>query len=293
MRQNLPSGAFLQPGRQGEQVILNRKHLLFVVTLISVQLMTTSAQLAFSNVTEGDVIGNMTLPTLYGDAAPLMADDVFNVFIFLKPVQQHSLDFIEDLAALEEEFKDKPVHWAAIVPDRFALEVSQAAIPDSALSMPILLDPGDKLYGELGVVLHPSIAITDADHVMLKYLHFHKVNFRNIIRAYLQHYLGEIDAQQLATALNPPAAVLGGDRAKASRSLKLAEKLFTAGKLEPAFKMATKSVDTDSTFADAHALKGEIQLAQGDRENARISFEMAITLDPVNEKALNGLKEFE
>ena len=57
----------------------------------------------FSNVAVGDPIENVQLPTLDGKNAPLLGQAQANVFVFVRPNQDHSLQVLTQMAELEKK----------------------------------------------------------------------------------------------------------------------------------------------------------------------------------------------
>jgi len=260
------------------------------LTLAAIFLSAPLAGGAFLRADVGDVIANVELPALSGDKQSLLGDATVNVFVFFKPGQDHSRTTLTQLVECEKEFAGKSVHWVAVVSDRFKPADIQAEVKETGLSMPVLIDTGDELYGRLGVALCPNIGITDNRHKLVADLPFAKVNYATVIRGHIRHQLKEISDAELQKILSPPAATQGGDAELARRRLKYAEKLFQAGQQEKALENVQTSLEKDPNLAAAHALKGRILSAQGRREEALKSFDEALKLDPSNEAARSGKK---
>jgi len=248
---------------------------------------------AFAHAQIGSVIDNIALTALDGTPQPLLSNATANVFVFFKPGQENSRATMIHLEACAREMAAKSVRWVAIVSDRFPKADVQTAVQETGLTMPVLIDAGDALYGKLGVVLSPVLGIVDQDHKLVAYEYFTKVNFTEVVRARIRYLLKEIDAQELARVLNPSAAIPGAEAEKARRRFKLAEKLFQAKSYEKALENVNESITKDGTVAVVHALKGQIHVALGNREAARGAFTEALKLDPANASALEGMKSVE
>jgi hypothetical protein len=245
--------------------------------------------LAFANVPIGTVVENASLPALAGGEESLLSDTNVSVFIFIKPGLEHSNQALVQIAKCEKELAGKPVHWCAIVSDRIPKAEVEAEVQASGITMPVLIDRGDALYGKFGVVLHPVVGITGPDRRLVAYQPFAKVNYQAIIRAQIRHALKEVSDEELAEALNPPAAALGGEASVAHRYLRLAEKQFASANYDQALSNLKKSLDQNPT-PDAYSLRGRILAAQGDRVEALTAFEAALKLDPQDASALEGIK---
>lgn len=245
--------------------------------------------MAFANVPIGAVVENVSLPALAGGEQSLLSDSNVSVFIFINPGLEHSNQALAQIAECQKELADKPVHWCAIVSDRVPKAGVEAAVQASGITMPVLIDPGDALYGKFGVILHPVVGITDPERRLAAYQPFAKVNYEAIIRAQIRHALKEITDEELAEVLNPPAAALGGEASVAHRYLRLAEKQFASTNYDQALANLKQSLDRNPT-ADAWSLRGRILAAQGQRAEALASFTAALKLDPQNASAQEGLK---
>jgi tetratricopeptide (TPR) repeat protein len=248
---------------------------------------------AFAHAKIGSVIENVELTALDGSKQLLLSNATANVFVFFKPGQEHSRATLIHLATCEKEMAAKSVRWVAIVSDRFPKAEVETAVKETGLTMPVLIDAGDALYGKLGVVLCPVLGLADQDHQLVAYEYFTKVNFTEVVRARIRYLLKEIDAQELEQVLNPSGATPGTDADKARRRYKLAEKLFQAKSYAKALENVNDSLEKDGKVAAAHALKGHILAAMGNPEAARSAFAEALKLDPANASASEGLKAIE
>jgi len=259
------------------------------VCLVAAVLFWTFSALAFANVPIGAVVENVSLPSLAGGDQSLLSDTNVSVFIFIKPGLEHSNQALAQIASCEKEFAGKPVHWCAIVSDRIPKAEVEAEVKDSGITMPVLIDRGDALYGKFGVVLHPVVGITDEQRKLVAYQPFAKVNYQNIIRAQIRHALKEITDAELDDVLQPTALPLGGEASVAHRYFRLAEKQFQSTNYDRALSNTRKSLDENPT-AEAWSLRGRILLAQGNRSEAKAAFEAALKLEPRDAGALEGIK---
>lgn len=247
----------------------------------------------FAHAEVGSVIEDVEMPTLDGGKQRLLSDAEVNVFIFFKPGQEHSRSTMKKISRLEKEMAGKPVRWAGIVSDTIPKADVLALVKDSGITMPVLVDVGDALYGRLGVALQPVVGITDKDHKLVAYQPFAKVNYIEVLRAQVRHVLKEIDDKGLAQALHPPVATMGDDAAAARRRLMLAGKLFQAKNYGKALENVNISIDKAPAFAPAYALLGDILAAQGHCPDAVQAFEQALKLDPANKRSFEGRKSCE
>jgi len=250
----------------------------------------TFAGWGFAHARLGEGIENLEMPTLSGERAHLLGQAKANVFLFFKPGQEHSNATLKQIAACQKELGDKSVRWVGVVSDRFPKAEIEAAVQEAAITMPILIDVGDALYGKLGLALTPVVGITDSNHLLSAYLPFTQVNYAEIIKTQIRYVLGEIDAQQMKGILDPPTVTQGSDAEIARRRFKLAGKLFEGKNYEKALESAKKSIEKDSSVPAVHVLLGQILAAQSNFVGARSAFDQALKLDPGNTNALAGKK---
>ncbi len=233
---------------------------------------------AFRETALGTTIKNRRMPTLDGKTESLFGNAKANVFVFFRSGQDHSEQALQELAALEKEFAAKPVRFVGIVSSDEPKEPVAALVRETGVRMPILVDEKDALYGELGVVLHPSVGIADARYRLAQYQPFRKINLLDLLRGRIQLVLGEITEAQFAAVLEPPAAPVAVNRAHAR--VNLARKLLAAGAVDAAIQSARAAVALEPAHAENHAILAET-LARGGKcdESTRETAE-ARKLDP-------------
>ena len=258
-----------------------------LVCLAAAGLLWSGPVLAFANLPIGAVVENVTLPALAGGQQKLLGETNVNVFVFIKPGLAHSNQALVEIAECQKELAGKPVHWCALVSDRLPKAETESAVVAAGLDMPVLIDTGDALFGKFGVILYPSIGITDPEHKLVAYLPFAKVNYGAMLRASVLHALKEISDEELAQALHPPSADLDEAVSVARRYFKLAEKQYQATNFVQSLTNLQKSLDQNPTAA-AYSLRGQILAAQGNKTEALAAFEAALKLDPENATALQG-----
>ncbi|MGB8930814.1 MAG: hypothetical protein WCC48_06145 [Anaeromyxobacteraceae bacterium] len=235
---------------------------------------------AFANVPIGGTVKNRQLPTLDGKRAPLLGGAKANVFVFFRPAQDHSVQTLSQLAQLEREFKGKSVSFTAVASDGFAREEVAAAAREAGIQMPILIDAGDALYGELGVALHPVVGIADARGQLIAYQHFLKINMLDVVRGRIQVALGEIGEVEMARLVAPPAAAIDlGSRSGAKSRFLLARALLARGNVEKAIENARAGVALDASFAPVHAILAKALAAAGQCAEAEQELAAALRID--------------
>lgn len=222
---------------------------------------------AFRQAPVGAEIRDRAMPTVDGRRATLLAPGKVSVFVFVRTSQDHSEDALRQLAALERELERKPVRFVAVVSDSEVPAEVERLGREAGLRMPILVDRGDALYGELGVAMYPSAGIVGRDGRLGAYQPFRKVNYLDAMRGRIQLALGELDEAGLAAILDPAVpAQTGSGRAHAR--VKLARTLLGAGLVEKAIESARASIALDPSLAEGHQVLSEALAKAGRCEEA-------------------------
>ena len=238
----------------------------------------------------GTLVPDREMPSLAGGSAHLLsARSSAEVIVYFRPGQDYSSLTLKEVAALEKELTGKPVHWIAVVSDRYDGAAALAMARQAGIAMPVVVDAGDHLYGELGAAQVPVVVLVDQNYRLVAYESFRKVNYAAVVRARIQYLLKEINDTQLAAALNPPVALTDSEEAAGSRRLLLAAKLLEAKSYEKALENVEVSLQR-SPSAAAYALRGQILAAQGKCPEALTAFQQALRLDANNLHAVEGSK---
>ncbi len=244
-----------------------------------------------SEIQPGDVIANEELPTLDGGKAPLLSKkSLANVFVFVRPGQEHSADTLRQMAGCEKDLAGKPIYWVAVVSDAFPADEVRAMVRQSGVLMPVLVDRGDALYARLGVRLHPVVGVADSRHRLVAWQPYTRLNYCEAIKARVRFLLGEIGEAELASVLEPPAATMpGADASKVGmRDVHLGRRQLEQKLYDKALASAGKALERDPKLAAAYALMGEVHAARGDCAAAVKAFDQALELDPADPHAAAG-----
>ena len=243
---------------------------------------------AFSNVAVGATLDNPTLKTLDGQPLELLSGKATaSVFIFFRPHQDHSLDALTEVAGLQKTLRGKSIRWVGVVSDSWPAAEVREVVRQAGVDLPVLVDVGDRLYGQLGVRLHPVVGIADARLRLVAYEHFRQINFSEILLGRLRVVLGELKEADMAAVLEPAKATGGTPEDEARRQLHLARLLWKKGNGAKALEWARKSLAI-APSAGAYALQGEVLAAQGQCPAALPLFEAALKIDPAEPVARQG-----
>jgi tetratricopeptide (TPR) repeat protein len=245
---------------------------------------------AFTYLEVGEPVENVEMPTLDGRRERLLGRVKASLFVFFRPGQDHSLDVLQRLAKLEQEFAGKPVRMVAIVSDDYPVADVRAVVKEAGIRMPVLVDRGNAFYGQLGVRLHPVVGIADERGRLAAYEHFRKLNMEDRMRARVRRLLGEITDAQVEAVLEPPAAEESGPQLVAKRRLNLARMLLKVKNHASAEEQARKSLESDPDLAAAHGALGAALAGQGKCAEALPELKIALEADPADATALEARK---
>jgi tetratricopeptide (TPR) repeat protein len=238
----------------------------------------------------GDPVDDAELPTLDGRRERFLAPKVkANVFVFFRPQQEHSVDTLKDLAACETEFAARPVRFVGIVSDSYPVEEVRALVKETGVRMTILVDPGDELYGKLGIRLHPVIGIVDAKRKLAAFEPFREINYCDRVKVRIRLLLGEVTEADVAKVDQPDRATTRTDDGVAKRHLNFARMLHRIQQDDKALEELQKSLAIVPSAA-ALALQGEILAAKGSCADAVAAFDAALKIEPANAVAQEGRK---
>ena len=241
----------------------------------------------------GAPVANEELPALGGGARrPFLDAGRVTVFVFVRPGQDHSEETLARLAALEREFAPRGVAFVAIVSGDAPEAEVRAMAGKAGAAMPVLADPGDRLYGRLGVRLHPLTGVVDAGGRLVAWEPFQKVNQGEVLRARIREALGEISAAEAAEASAPARATMPGDdpRAVARRDVNLGKMLLERKSYEQALGAAERALGRDPESAAARSLAGRALAAMGRCAEAVAELDRALAKDPGDAAALAARK---
>jgi len=234
-------------------------------------------------------VPNPDMPTATGGKEKLLAPEGLTVFIFFDPGGDHSREVLFQIAGIQAKMSEEKIHWKGILSDRFDVGAAAEMLTRSGADLDLLIDTGDRLYGQLKIRLYPTVDIADAQGVLHAYLPYTRANFDASLEAQLLHALGRIDDAQLAKALEPHAMEVNSSSAEAARMLKLAAILWKNDKREKAVEMAEKAVVISPESAGAQAALGLYLARSGQCREATAHLEKAAASMPENEEVTTAL----
>ncbi len=257
--------------------------------LVGAGSVAVAAGLLFANVEVGATIPNPILKDREGVARSLVDPEKPTAFLFFDPHKPRCLEVMGAMADLQKDLEDVDIVWVGVVSDRFSPESVKAALDGSGIHLDIVIDPGDRFYGELGVRLYPTVGIADSTGTLRAYLPYTKVNYTAALEAHLRNVLGQITDEELQQALDPTEIEINSNEIQAGRNLKFARMLWHKGKQEKALSMARKAVEIAPDLAEAHAAVGGFLVEMGQCDESSESLRRALEIEPDNAEALAAL----
>jgi hypothetical protein len=207
----------------------------------------------------GTRVENADLETLDGGRHALLAKGNVNVVVFFRPEQGRSEDTMRRLAECESSFAGKPVHTVGVVSAGAPRDQIRALAAKSRVKSLILLDEGDRVYGQLELRQHPVIVIVDTNGAVHAVEPYQRLRYCEIVRARVRFLLGELDQAAVDRIVNPdratfPNEVGGGSSA---RYVKLGDKELAKGNCVLAIRAYDDALRRDPL--NAKALEGRMR----------------------------------
>jgi tetratricopeptide (TPR) repeat protein len=212
-----------------------------------------------------------------------------SVVVFVRPDQEHSLDTLHEVATCETDLAARGVHWVAVVSGSTDPGEAQALVAATGIKMPVVFDEGDRVYGRLGVKLHPTVEVIDGAGKLSGTEPFRAINYCDRVVARIRFVMGEISAAQLAQAQDPPDSGTRTDAGVARRHANLARRFLALGQLKEALAEVQQSLMI-APSGEAYVLQGQILARQGNCKDATRAFQVALKLEPANGEARSGSK---
>lgn len=262
----------------------------FRLALVSVAFVLAAPFAAHAHAEAGTAIENLELKTINGGKERLLsAKAKANILVFFRTGQERSFDALRMLAACEKELASKPVHWVGLVSSSETQAEVQDLVSRTGIAMPVLVDQDDRLYGALGIRLHPMVGIADGKFKLVGVEMYRQIDYCEIIKGRIKVLLGELDSAGMEKILNPPKGTMPGDdiRDVARRDVNLGRKQLKIKQYEKALVSANKALEK-APMASAFALIGDVHAARGDCAAALKQYDQALKLDPNEKYALAG-----
>jgi tetratricopeptide (TPR) repeat protein len=209
--------------------------------------------------------------------------------LYWRLAQEHSIRCLEDLVALQKEYKGQEVAIVTFVSGEIERKKLETLVAKLELPFPVLLDPDRIVYGEFGTIVSPSTWFIDADRVIrLKYPGCRR-DFASSARTEIEFLLGRISEKERDRRLEKEKSAAPSRRSVGSTiRYRLARKLLEQGEREAAREELAKAWAMDPPFAPAGVDLGLLLLEEGKNEEARVILERAAKLTPEDPRAMGA-----
>jgi len=192
------------------------------------------------------------------------------IVAFLSGRQKHSLRAASDIERIIRKLDPNSKHFdvAVAVDDPNTVGVFQNKEKETIPSIHILPDTEYKLWGKFGIIVTPTVIISDTNDTVLWVQAGHGSDFTPVIEARLNQSLGiaqEIDpneAGQVKTVQNTTI------EARIKRHVQMAKMLQKKGRLESAIKELNKAMVMDPNSVDILLELGELFCTAGHNQEA-------------------------
>ncbi len=262
------------------------------LALVSTALVLAAPLAADAHAAAGTLIEDVELATITGGKARLLSAKArANILVFFRTGQERSYDALRMLATCEKALAGKPVHWVGLVSSSEIPAEVQDLVARTGIAMPVLVDKDDKIYGALGIRLHPMVAIADGAFRLSTIEMYRQIDYCDVVKGRIKVLLGELDAAGMEGILNPARGTLPGEdiRDVARRDVNLGRRQLEIKQYDKALASAGKALEK-APLASAFALIGDVHAARGGCAAAVKQYDQALKLDPTEKHALAGKK---
>ncbi|UCC98822.1 MAG: tetratricopeptide repeat protein [Phycisphaerales bacterium] len=263
------------------------KGLLFLVIVMAIP---QSAH-AVRNIKVGDSVPSFFLPRADGTVGLYPSEQLIGqpaAIIFWRPNHELSLEALRDLEAVAQEVGPSKFKILAVDAKLSSVQNVQAALVNEKISFPIVLDPLRTLYEKVGLIVCPTTLLFDAKGTLQFVVTSHARQFRQVVKARLRFFLGEIDEETMNEHIKPSIHRIEPDLAAAWRMYNLGVQLQTEGRIDEATSIFEKVIAQYPSLAEAHCALGFLKFAAGDPNSAAERFQTALKHNPSLHQAQLG-----
>lgn len=246
---------------------------------------------AFRNIEKGQPAPDFTIKDMEGMDHTLAAEKGKVVVLgFVKADQDRS---VKTLNALEEVngilSSDGVTVWGITsqTEDKAAIE---GLIDKLSLQYPILLDEGQKLYGEYGLFTFPATMIIDQDGNYVYEYASYSSDYTETIVNEVKLLLGLISEEDMEKVTGKTEiARQSPQEAEAERNLQMAKVLLKRGFGTKALPKLEKALELNPALTEARLMSGEIYLEDEQYEKAKEQFQKVFEVEANSNEARVGI----
>ncbi len=259
--------------------------LILCLTVVFLLLCSTSPAFPLRSLQPGSPVPDFDLPRLGGGQSNVLgAKRQVAVIVFwstdTESKQERALQLLRTLQAAGERYASHGVSVRSVNVDRNNRESLKQLIEQEGITLPVLLDENEEVYGAYGIFILPTVAIVDRDGTLstaMGYSH----NIGESIIGEIEILLGLKTREQLENELSPEETVEAPDNVKkAARRVSLGRSLAENRLLSMAQSEFEQAVELDPHNVEAHAELGSLYVRQKDYDKALEELGKAVELDP-------------
>jgi Tfp pilus assembly protein PilF len=280
----------------GKSILMETKERMLVSAvavglIMGLFFVTPGSGAAFRNLEKGQAVPDFTAKDMEDMDRTLAAHKGKVVILsFVKVDQDRSVKTLNALEEVSVIFKSEGVIVWGITSQTEDTGAIQALIDKLDLNYPILLDEGQKLYGEFGLFTFPATMVVDQEG---KYVHeyaSYSSDFQETIVNDVKVLLGIISQEDSNKAASKTEIVeLSPAEKDAERNMQMAKVLLKRGFGTKALPKLEKALELNPTLIEARLLSGEIYLKDEQYDKAREQFEKVFETDPNSNEARVGI----
>lgn len=246
---------------------------------------------AFRNLEMGKPAPDFTIKDTEGMDHTLAAEKgKVMVLSFVKIDQDRSVKTLNALEEINGVFKDEGIVVWGITSQTEDKAAIGTLMEKLDLNYPLLLDEGQKLYGEFGLFTFPATMVIDQEgnyvHEYASYSNDFQENIINKVKVLLG-LMSEEDSSK--SAEKTEIIKLSPEEQEAERNMQMAKVLLKRGFGTKALPKLEKALELNPSLVEARLLSGEIYLKDEQYDKAREQFEKVFETDPNSNEARVGI----
>ncbi len=261
------------------------------IFLLIILILFTPQHVAFSIESPiGKTVPDFTLKNIKGVDVSLkeFTGEVI-VLIYWKDNHDYSYKALADYRDFIEVYKKRGVQFIGIAGETGEHEKVSKIVKDLKIKFPVLLDSSRAVLGSYGIRVYPTTLLIDRKGKLIHAIPGHPVLYNSILDGYLRYILGDIDDEELQTAISPQKMKVDESEVMAEREYNLALKFGEFGLISRATRTVKVAIRHKPDMIKAYNFLGFLYLESNETDNAINEFQKAIDIDPGSFEARAGI----
>lgn len=244
------------------------------------------------NVQAGQPVPPFSVRTIDGEdlsSAALRGKVV--ALVYVSADQRSSERALAALGALGRELRHPDLAIVSMTADTVRVGDFRQQRSRLDFTAPLGLDVGRQVYGSLGIIVLPTTVIIDREGRLAHVISSYKGDHEHVLRSYVRHALGLIDAEELEAALTKKQYERDRPEDRIARHRAAADLLRDKGLLDDAETELRSALAIDATHAETRLDLAALHIAQGRVDDAAAIVESVIATEPYPRRAklLHGI----